>query len=161
MQVLATGGNYAAALEVYRELRLLLHRELNGAPDPETTALFQQLRAEARHRAQAPAPDLSLPQRTKLDVGAEVMVLPGPPTAPGTITFLPTAIEGSTKLWPHHPDARRLALARHDALLTACIEDHSGTVLKQRGEGDSCFTIFSRATDAVAAAVALQQALAL
>ena len=51
MQVLCAGGNEAAAREVYRELRLLLHRELNTAPDPETQALFEQLRAEARGKA--------------------------------------------------------------------------------------------------------------
>src|SRR5262249_61260351 len=33
MQVLAAGGNYAAALLVYRELRVRLHREINAAPD--------------------------------------------------------------------------------------------------------------------------------
>jgi predicted ATPase/DNA-binding SARP family transcriptional activator len=56
MQILGSGGNYAAAVEAYRELRLLLHRELNTSPDPETEALFQQIRAEARRRSQAPAP---------------------------------------------------------------------------------------------------------
>jgi DNA-binding SARP family transcriptional activator len=48
MQVLAAGGNYAAALLCYRELRLHLHRELNAEPDPETKTLFQQLLSEAR-----------------------------------------------------------------------------------------------------------------
>jgi predicted ATPase/DNA-binding SARP family transcriptional activator len=48
MQALAAGGSYAAALEVYRELRLRLHREINAEPDPETQALLQQLRLEAR-----------------------------------------------------------------------------------------------------------------
>src|SRR5258708_24650578 len=48
MQVLAAGGNYAAALLCYRELRLRLHRELNSEPDAETQTLFQQLRCEAR-----------------------------------------------------------------------------------------------------------------
>src|SRR5439155_3027261 len=48
MRALAAGGNYAAALRAYRELRLLLHREINAGPDAETQALFQQLRAEAR-----------------------------------------------------------------------------------------------------------------
>ena len=51
MQALAAGSNYAAALVAYRELRLRLHRELNAAPDPETQAVFQQVRAEARSRA--------------------------------------------------------------------------------------------------------------
>src|SRR5205085_11335295 len=52
MQALARSGNYAAALLTYRELRLRLHRELNTEPDPETQALFQQLRAEAREKAE-------------------------------------------------------------------------------------------------------------
>jgi DNA-binding SARP family transcriptional activator len=49
MQVLAAGGNYAAAMLAYRELRL--HREINAEPDAETRALFGQLRAEARRKA--------------------------------------------------------------------------------------------------------------
>jgi non-specific serine/threonine protein kinase len=48
MALLATSGNFAAALLVYRELRLHLHRELNVEPDAETQTLFQQLRGEAR-----------------------------------------------------------------------------------------------------------------
>jgi DNA-binding SARP family transcriptional activator len=52
MQALADGGNAAAASEVYRELRLRLHRELNAEPDPETRALYQQLRAEARAKSE-------------------------------------------------------------------------------------------------------------
>ncbi|HLK55037.1 MAG TPA: AAA-like domain-containing protein [Chthonomonadaceae bacterium] len=52
MQALAAGGEYAAAVLVYRDLRLLLQREMNLSPAPETTALFQQIRAEAQRRAQ-------------------------------------------------------------------------------------------------------------
>jgi predicted ATPase/DNA-binding SARP family transcriptional activator len=55
MQALAADGSYAAALLVYRDLRLLLHRELNATPDSETKALFQQLQVEASRRAQAPS----------------------------------------------------------------------------------------------------------
>src|ERR671937_492338 len=36
---------------------------------------------------------------------------------------------------------------------------HQGVVIKSRGEGDSFFAVFARATDALAAACALQQAL--
>src|SRR5262249_26946666 len=53
MQALADGGNYAAAAQVYQELRRQLHQELNTEPDPQTQALFQQLRAEARGKAGA------------------------------------------------------------------------------------------------------------
>jgi class 3 adenylate cyclase len=35
----------------------------------------------------------------------------------GTVTFLFTDIEGSTRLWEQHPEAMRQALARHDVLL--------------------------------------------
>jgi predicted ATPase/DNA-binding SARP family transcriptional activator len=52
MQALAAGGNYAAALQVYRELRLLLHREIHAGPDPETQSTFEQIRTEARLRAE-------------------------------------------------------------------------------------------------------------
>src|SRR5262249_21771494 len=51
MRALASAGDYAAALLTYRELRLLLHREVNAEPDVETQALFQQLRAVAREKA--------------------------------------------------------------------------------------------------------------
>jgi DNA-binding SARP family transcriptional activator len=48
MRRLAERGSRAAALQLYRDLRELLHREMNAAPDPQTTALFQQLRDPVR-----------------------------------------------------------------------------------------------------------------
>jgi DNA-binding SARP family transcriptional activator len=51
MRSLACRGNATAATQVYQELRRGLHRELNAEPDAETTALFQQLREEARGKA--------------------------------------------------------------------------------------------------------------
>src|SRR2546425_11964475 len=77
----------------------------------------------------------------------------------GTVTFLFTDIEGSTRLWEQHPEAMRASLARHDALAAAVIEQHAGALLKSRGEGDSLFAVFTRATDALGAACAFQQAL--
>ena len=85
--------------------------------------------------------------------------LPTPDLPSGTVTFLFTDIEGSTRLWEGQPDAMRQALARHDALVDACVEQHAGAVVRPRGEGDSRFAVFTRASDAVAAACALQQAL--
>ncbi len=76
----------------------------------------------------------------------------------GTITFLLTDIEGSTKLWEQQPEPMRQALARHDALAAFIVEQHEGTLVKSRGEGGSLFAVFARATDAVTAACALQQA---
>ena len=34
----------------------------------------------------------------------------------GTVTFLFTDLEGSTRLWEEHPDAMQGALARHDEI---------------------------------------------
>jgi predicted ATPase len=53
MQLLAAEGNHPAALALYRDLRLLLHRELCAVPDPETQALYEAIRAEARSKATA------------------------------------------------------------------------------------------------------------
>src|SRR5205085_7580344 len=51
MCVLASDGNDTAVRQVYRDLRLLMHREFNAAPDIETTEVFQQLRNDARRTA--------------------------------------------------------------------------------------------------------------
>jgi class 3 adenylate cyclase len=77
----------------------------------------------------------------------------------GTVTFLFTDIEGSTRLWEQHPEAARSLLARHDELIEQTVEAHRGQVVRPRGEGDSRFCVFARATDAVAAAATVQQAL--
>jgi predicted ATPase/class 3 adenylate cyclase len=77
----------------------------------------------------------------------------------GTVTFLFTDVEGSTRLWEQHPQAMRLALARHDTLIEERVEQHGGVLVRPRGEGDSRFAVFSRASNAVAAASAIQQAL--
>jgi len=75
----------------------------------------------------------------------------------GTVTFLFTDIEGSTRLWATEHDAMRASLARHDALLRQCIETHSGHIFKTGG--DAFCAVFATATDAVGAALAAQQAL--
>ena len=76
----------------------------------------------------------------------------------GTVTFLFTDIEGSTKLWEAHPDAMRPALARPDHLLRGCVEDHTGYVFKT--VGDAFCAAFLTANDALEAALAAQLALA-
>jgi predicted ATPase/DNA-binding SARP family transcriptional activator len=53
MRVLAADGNHAAATRVYQELRVRLHRELHAEPDPETSALFEEIRKVARFRGSA------------------------------------------------------------------------------------------------------------
>ncbi|HVL82401.1 MAG TPA: tetratricopeptide repeat protein [Actinomycetota bacterium] len=77
-----------------------------------------------------------------------------------TVTFLLTDVEGSTRLWEGDPEAMSHALARHDELVGGAVARHAGELVKPRGEGDSTFSVFVSAADAVAAAVDLQLALA-
>jgi class 3 adenylate cyclase len=70
----------------------------------------------------------------------------------GTVTFLLTDIEGSTRLWETEPEAMKMALQRHDRLLAEVIAEHGGMVVTSRGEGDSFFAVFPSAASAVEAA---------
>ena len=70
----------------------------------------------------------------------------------GTVTFLLTDIEGSTRLWETVPEAMERALERHNHLLTSVIDEHGGIVVTSRGEGDSFFAVFPSAVAAVQAA---------
>ena len=76
----------------------------------------------------------------------------------GTVTFIFTDIEGSTLLWQQYPEQVRAAMSRHDEIIEALVGRHDGMLVRPCGEGDSRFAVFSRATDAVAAAAALQEA---
>ena len=76
----------------------------------------------------------------------------------GTVTFLFTDIEGSTRLLQALGTTYSDVLARHHAILREHIALGHGTEVKT--EGDSFFVIFHSAVEAVAAAVAAQRALA-
>ena len=75
----------------------------------------------------------------------------------GIVTFLFTDIQGSTRLWEQHPDAMRAALARHDVLLRAGLQNYGGHVFKT--VGDSFHAAFAQADLALAAALHVQTAL--
>ena len=81
---------------------------------------------------------------------------PGAGLPAGTVTFLLTDIEGSTRLWEALPDAMEVALEQHDRLLAEVIGGHGGVVVTSRGEGDSFFAVFPSAVAAVEAAGACQ-----
>jgi class 3 adenylate cyclase len=83
------------------------------------------------------------------------VVVASPPT--GTVTFLFTDIEGSTKLWERHPEAMQAALARHDEILRGAIEQRGGYVFKTVGDAFCC--AFPTATDALEAALDAQRLL--
>jgi len=76
----------------------------------------------------------------------------------GTVTFLFTDIEGSTRLWQQHPEPMKQALLRHHALLQQSIESSNGYVFQI--VGDAFCAAFHTAAGGVAAALAAQRALA-
>ena len=75
----------------------------------------------------------------------------------GTVTFLFTDMEGSTRAWEADPAETQVALKRHDAIVAKEIGAQGGSIILERGEGDSVFAVFGRATDAVAAACNIQR----
>jgi predicted ATPase/class 3 adenylate cyclase len=126
-------GRIAAALP---ELGAHLERTVStGAfcsyrPDPEPA--FAVL-------AQAPAPASALPN--------------------GTVTFMLTDVEGSTRLFAQHREEATRALRRQEELIATAVPACRGTLLQERGEGDSTFALFARATDALACALEVQRAM--
>ena len=76
----------------------------------------------------------------------------------GTVTFLFTDIEGSTRLLRRLGERYAEVLGRHDRLVRAACADHDGREIST--QGDAFFVAFARAGDALAAAVQVQRALA-
>ena len=77
----------------------------------------------------------------------------------GTVTFLMTDIEGSTRGWSQSPAALTAAVPRHYQILDDAIVAHGGVRPVEQGEGDSAVAAFSRASDAVHAALLAQRSL--
>ena len=73
----------------------------------------------------------------------------------GTVTFLFTDIEGSTRLWEHQEAEMEVALARHDEIMRSVIARHHGHVFSTAG--DAFAAAFERASDAVAAVRDVQE----
>jgi predicted ATPase/class 3 adenylate cyclase len=79
-------------------------------------------------------------------------LLPG-----GTVTFLFTDIEGSTRLWDVHPESMKVALAQHYSLLRAAIAANHGQIIKTTGDG--LHAVFASAAESVGAVLMAQRAL--
>lgn len=88
--------------------------------------------------------------------GEYVEVMPELPS--GTITFLFTDIEGSTRLWEEQPEAMKRALVAHDRILREAIEGNDGYLFATGG--DSFAAAFGRVYEGLVAAVEAQRALA-
>jgi predicted ATPase/class 3 adenylate cyclase len=76
----------------------------------------------------------------------------------GTVTFLFTDVEGSTRLLQEHGDGYADLLAEHRSALRDAFTRHAGVEVDT--QGDAFFVAFTRATDAVSAAADARDALA-
>ena len=88
-----------------------------------------------------------------MGVAARIAELPT-----GTVTFLFTDIEGSTRLLTRLRGRYAEVLGEHQRLLRAAFDEHDGREVHT--EGDAFFVAFARASDAIAAAVSAQRSLA-
>lgn len=80
------------------------------------------------------------------------------PTNPsGTVTFLFTDVEGSTRRWEEHPDAMKDALERHDSIVRTSIESRDGVVFTTAG--DEFCSAFSSPSLALRAALEIHKRL--
>jgi predicted ATPase/class 3 adenylate cyclase len=75
----------------------------------------------------------------------------------GTVTFLFTDIEGSTRRWEQNAEVMGADVARHDELIRAAVDHHEGVVFATGGDGFA--VAFARAGDALGCAVEVQQSL--
>ncbi|MGQ0434367.1 MAG: AAA family ATPase [Microthrixaceae bacterium] len=137
-------GRQAEALRAYQRLRATLGDELGIEPSSELRDLER----------------LVLDQDASLDLDVVASAAAGRTLPTGVVTFLLTDVVGSTRLWETAAPKMGPALARHDAIVRDAVEAHGGVLLKARGEGDSTFSVFGRATDGVAAARAVARSLA-
>src|SRR2546423_7173669 len=72
----------------------------------------------------------------------------GPVTRPpsGTVTFLLTDVEASTRAWESDPALAAAALRRQEEILTAAVDARRGFQPVEQGEGDSVVATFARAS---------------
>ena len=84
---------------------------------------------------------------------------PGFALPTGTVTFLLTDVEGSTRRWEDSPESMAAAVPRHYEILDEAVAHHGGVRPVEQGEGDSVVAAFARASDAVSAAIDAQRSL--
>jgi DNA-binding SARP family transcriptional activator len=150
MLALYRSDRQADALQAYQHARTTLVEELGIQPGERLRELERAILAQ----------DPALAAPLEHEDGDAAPRGPAPHELPtGVVTFLLTDIEGSSALWEADPEGMAAALELHDELIARTVEADAGRLLKTKGEGDATVTVFPRASDAVAAAVDIQEAL--
>lgn len=143
MLALYRSGRQAEASAVFQRTRERLVDELGMEPGPELQMLLKQILNQ----------DSSLePNETVFKSQSRMLPI-------GTLTFLMTDIEGSTKVWDASPALARAALERHDQIILDQVERNHGQPVESGREGDSVLAVFSHARDAIACAFGAQRLL--
>jgi LuxR family maltose regulon positive regulatory protein len=162
-------GNFTARKErsgrsgwywkAYRKHKGTLHRAYLGKSAELTVDRLSAIAADlARRATAAPARgSASLLDPQPAASSDQPAPLPAARLPEGTLTFLFTDIEGSTRLWAEHPRTMPQALARHDAIVRQAITAHRGVVFKSVGDG--VYAVFVSTPAAIAASLAVQRAL--
>ena len=150
MLALYRSDRQAEALQAYQDARRTLVEELGIEPGERLRGLERAILAQD--------PALAAPVGSD-EADAEPRGQPPDELPTGVVTFLLTDIEGSSGLWEADPEGMAAALELHDELIATTVQAYAGRLLKTKGEGDATVTVFPRASEAVAAAVDLQEAL--
>ena len=132
-------GRQADALAAYNDTRTMLVDELGLDPGQSLRDL------EGAILRQDPSLDLAAP------------AAPSAERPTGTVTFLFTDVDGSTRLIKQLRDRYPAVLAEHQKLVRETFSQHSGEEVDT--QGDAFFYVFRRARDAAAAAADGQRAL--
>ena len=75
------------------------------------------------------------------------------------LTFVLTDVESSTALWERYPGQMSAAIAAHERIIASAVAAHGGELVRERGEGDSTFAVFTSPIAAVRAAAAFAREL--
>jgi DNA-binding SARP family transcriptional activator len=114
MRLYAQGGRSAEALRQYVELERVLHDQMGTTPGEEARTLASTIRNGGGAIPATAA-------QTKREPADPPVAAAAPSLPTGTVTFLLTDIEGSTRLWEQHPRPMTRALARHDVLVAEIV----------------------------------------
>jgi predicted ATPase/class 3 adenylate cyclase/DNA-binding winged helix-turn-helix (wHTH) protein len=146
MLALYRANRQSEALGAYRAARAGLIEQIGVEPGAELRRLHAQILAHD--------PALDPPAATAPEAATGIETdLPG-----GTVTFLFSDIEGSTRLMAQLGERYADVLLEHRRVIRAAFDAHGGREVHTQGDG--FFVAFARASDAIAAAVSAQRVLA-